>query len=105
MPPLTAAATPDECAAWLTENLPEAYAATASAAAREHGFDGAALFKLSEDDLGSKLGIVKIGLPSCLAGTCSVSPCKDSTKMRRDRRRGWGALPADDTPRPRRGWR
>ena len=27
MPPLTAAATPDECAAWLTENLPEAYAA------------------------------------------------------------------------------
>ena len=22
MPPLTAAATPDECAAWLTENLP-----------------------------------------------------------------------------------
>jgi hypothetical protein len=44
MPLLTAAATPDECAAWLTENLPEAYAATASAAALEHGFDGAALF-------------------------------------------------------------
>ena len=61
MPTITAAATPDECAAWLTENLPEAYAATASAAALEHGFDGAALFKLSEDDLSSKLGIVKFG--------------------------------------------
>ena len=61
MPILTAAATPDECAAWLTGNLPEAYAATAAAVAREHSFDGAALFNMSEDDLSSKLGIIKFG--------------------------------------------
>ena len=57
---LAAASTPDECATFLMGHLPEARR-PAAAAARDQGLTGAALFQLTEEELGSKLGIVKFG--------------------------------------------
>ena len=64
---LLASSTPEESASWLASHLPDAYASSAAAAAREHNLDGAALLKLTEEELGSVLGIVKFGTKRKLA--------------------------------------